>query len=335
MPKVSIIIPVYKTEKYIHRCVDSVLAQTLSDIEVILVDDGSPDKCPEICNAYKEKDSRIKVIHQKNSGVSAARNAGLDVASGEYITFVDCDDYIEPDMYASMISTAEKYGCDVVMCDCLKEFESYSQIYTHDIRSGYYDKTQLQTEYYPHLLMMENVEYPATISNCLCLFKNKKSLCDIRYVVGVRYSEDLLFGACLMRQAESFYYMKGQNFYHYCMNPQSATHTYAPEKWMDYKLLYKQIKEYFGNDSEFDFSRQIDLCLLLFVYNAIGDTYGASNLGKREKAEKIYNILSEPLVREMFNGLNVSKLPITYKQKIITWCYKYKLCVNLLIKYYQ
>ena len=97
MPKVSIIVPVYKAEQYLHRCVDSILSQSFTDCELILVDDGSPDKSGEICDEYASRDSRIQVIHKQNGGVSSARNAGLDVAHGEYVWFVDSDDWIEND----------------------------------------------------------------------------------------------------------------------------------------------------------------------------------------------------------------------------------------------
>lgn len=93
-PKISCIVPVYNVEKYLRRCVDSILAQTFTDFELILVDDGSPDGCPAICDEYAEKDSRVRVIHQENKGVSAARNAGLDMARGEYVCFVDGDDEV-------------------------------------------------------------------------------------------------------------------------------------------------------------------------------------------------------------------------------------------------
>lgn len=99
MPTLSIIVPVYKVEPYLHRCVDSILAQTFTDFELILVDDGSPDNCGAICDEYAAKDSRILVIHKENGGLSDARNAGLDIAKGEYIGFVDSDDYISPQMY--------------------------------------------------------------------------------------------------------------------------------------------------------------------------------------------------------------------------------------------
>ena len=117
-PLISVIVPVYKVEQYIHRCLDSILAQTYKNLEIILVDDGSPDRCGEICDEYAAKDSRIQVVHQKNGGLSAARNAGLDICTGEYIAFVDSDDYVEPDMLQQLltgIGTADSCGCGFIM----------------------------------------------------------------------------------------------------------------------------------------------------------------------------------------------------------------------------
>ena len=103
MPKVSIIVPVYKVEKYLSRCIDSILGQTFQDFELILVDDGSPDRCGEICDEYEQKDDRVIAIHKENGGVSSARNTGMDKASGEYIMFVDSDDYIDLNMLEDML----------------------------------------------------------------------------------------------------------------------------------------------------------------------------------------------------------------------------------------
>ena len=146
MPKISIIVPVYKAEKYMERCISSILRQRFRDFELILVDDGSPDRCPDMCDAFGADDARVRVIHQRNAGVSAARNAGLEIAAGEYVTFVDSDDYIDPQMYEEMMRVACQYDCDVVMCDCVKEFENHTEVYSHDIRSGYYDTEQLKNE---------------------------------------------------------------------------------------------------------------------------------------------------------------------------------------------
>ncbi len=104
--KLSVIVPVYKVENYLHKCVDSILGQTYKALEIILVDDGSPDKCGKICDEYAVKDERIKVIHKSNGGLSDARNAGIEVAEGEYITFVDSDDWIEKDMYEILMKGA-------------------------------------------------------------------------------------------------------------------------------------------------------------------------------------------------------------------------------------
>lgn len=117
MPKLSVVVPVYKVEQYIHQCVNSILYQTFTDFEIILVDDGSPDKCGEICDEYAKKDSRIKVIHKENGGLSDARNFGIDVAKGDYITFVDSDDDIDKNMYQDMIYFLEKNKLDIICCD--------------------------------------------------------------------------------------------------------------------------------------------------------------------------------------------------------------------------
>lgn len=99
----SVIIPIYNVEPYLDRCMESIVNQTYKNLEIIMVDDGSPDNCPELCDQWQRKDVRIKVIHKKNGGLSDARNAGLDIASGEYIAFVDSDDFVDLDMYRSMI----------------------------------------------------------------------------------------------------------------------------------------------------------------------------------------------------------------------------------------
>ncbi len=116
-PLLSVIIPVYHVEKYLGRCIDSILVQTYKNLEIILVDDGSDDRCGEICDEYAKRDARVIVIHKENGGVADARNKGLAKATGEYITFVDPDDYINKNMYEEMISRMKKENADIVMCD--------------------------------------------------------------------------------------------------------------------------------------------------------------------------------------------------------------------------
>ena len=125
--KLSIIVPVYKVEEYLDKCVKSILAQTFTDYELILVDDGSPDRCGELCEQWKAKDKRIKVIHKKNGGLSDARNAGIDICKGDYIGFVDSDDYISPKMFEILVRNMEKYHADISMC-------GYANVYATGVR---------------------------------------------------------------------------------------------------------------------------------------------------------------------------------------------------------
>lgn len=120
MPTISVIVPVYKVEPYLRQCVDSILGQTFRDFELILVDDGSPDGCPAICDEYAEQDSRVKVIHKENGGLSSARNVGLDVAKGEYISFVDSDDWIARGMLEAMFHKCVEFGADLAICNVTK-----------------------------------------------------------------------------------------------------------------------------------------------------------------------------------------------------------------------
>jgi glycosyltransferase involved in cell wall biosynthesis len=117
IPKISVIVPIYKIEMYLHQCIDSILAQSYSNLEIILVDDGSPDNCGKICDDYAEKDNRIKVIHKENGGVSSARNAGLDIATGDYISFVDGDDYVNNNMMEILLDNIISNDTDLVICN--------------------------------------------------------------------------------------------------------------------------------------------------------------------------------------------------------------------------
>ncbi|MCD7777450.1 MAG: glycosyltransferase family 2 protein [Clostridiales bacterium] len=132
MPKFSVIVPIYNVEQYLHRCIDSLIEQTLKDIEIILVDDGSPDNSPQICDEYAAKDERIKVIHKKNGGVSAARNDGLSIAKGEWVLFCDSDDWMEPEACEKMYTTGTKTDSDIVITDSYRVIGSkriYSKLF--------------------------------------------------------------------------------------------------------------------------------------------------------------------------------------------------------------
>lgn len=122
-PLISVIVPIYNVEKYLARCVDSIVNQTYKNLEIILVDDGSPDLCPQMCDDYAEKESRIKVVHKKNGGLSDARNAGMAVATGKYISFIDSDDYVSDDFFECLLDVMNKENSDIVECSVVKFYE--------------------------------------------------------------------------------------------------------------------------------------------------------------------------------------------------------------------
>ena len=126
---ISIIVPVYRVEPYLHQCIDSILNQTYRNIEILLIDDGSPDRCGEICEDYSEKDERVRVFHTENRGLAAARNLGINRSRGEYIGFVDSDDWIEPDMYETLIQTMKGTGAEICECGLWDEYNDHSVLH--------------------------------------------------------------------------------------------------------------------------------------------------------------------------------------------------------------
>lgn len=133
---ISIIVPVYKVESYLRQCIDSIINQTYHNIEILLIDDGSPDRCGEICEEYARTDSRIRFFHTENKGLSAARNLGLQKAKGEYVGFVDSDDWIEPDMYEILLRRLEESGTNISACAIWCEYQETH--YTYSVSNAVY-----------------------------------------------------------------------------------------------------------------------------------------------------------------------------------------------------
>lgn len=192
MPELSIIVPVYKVEKYLPRCIDSILAQTFGDFELILIDDGSPDGCGRICDEYAQKDKRIVVIHQKNMGVSAARNAGLDIARGRYIGFVDSDDWIEPQMYEVMMDAIRENGADMAVCGVRYADEDGKFTRADRLSEGVYTRAGLLEDVFA---------MPNKLGGGCCnkVFDASK-IASVRFKVGMTIAEDALYlFDCFMR----------------------------------------------------------------------------------------------------------------------------------------
>ena len=213
MAKVSIIVPVYKTEEYLSKCIDSILAQTFSDFECILVDDGSPDSCWKICDEYAVKDSRIIVIHQKNSGVAVARNIGLYKASGRWIMFVDSDDWIEPDLLDIAVSAAESHEADIVQWNYIPfGQERYIQKY-QPVQEGWLDVSKKNP-------------LPWWMGMCWSRLYSSELIHRqlLRFPENIRLCEDTLFSYSAIAYAKKTWCVE-KKLYHYLYRDDSALHT--------------------------------------------------------------------------------------------------------------
>ncbi|MGL5351137.1 MAG: glycosyltransferase family 2 protein [Cetobacterium sp.] len=321
-PKVSIVVPVYNAEKYIKRCIDSILCQTLEEIEVILVNDGSTDKSGKICDEYSLKDNRVKVIHKKNNRVAAARNDGLRIAKGEYIGFVDSDDWIENNMYFDMYDKAIEYECDLIMCDYTKKGKQIEYTVSQPIREGYYIKKEIEDNLFKSLIMFENIEFPVTISNWSCLLKKEIIIKNnLFYDEDIHYCEDSIFGSKLMYHSKSFYYMKNKFYYNYFYNQSSTTNSYNEKKWDSYLKINEKLELYFKN-SGFDFSRQIKINMLYFTLNMLSEV-GKSNENFFSKYIYCKKIINNSRVKRIFKDFKIPK--VCFGLRIVSNFIKYRL----------
>ena len=242
-PKVSIIIPVYNGEKVLKRCIDSILSQSYTDFELIIINDGSTDKSIEIINEYKEKDCRIKVIDNENKGVSETRNIGIDHAVGEYIQFIDCDDYINKDMLMNAVESIEDNNADLVVTGIILEIEDKNKT-----------KTSTQTFEYENLKgkvniakgVLERLDGAYIHSLWNKIFKRNIIINNnIKMDKNINLGEDLIFNLEYLKKCENVIF-DDKCYYHYCMKAtESLTAKYRADKLELMKLLYDKCKLYF------------------------------------------------------------------------------------------
>lgn len=256
-PLISIIVPVYNVEKYLDKCVESIIRQTYENLEIILVDDDSPDNCPRMCDLWAQKDSRIKVLHIENKGVANARNTALKIAHGDYIGFVDSDDYIEKDMYEHLYNLIRANNADIAVCDyqindddrgeatekLLSKLDALKIVVTGDYKFGVLWNKLYKKE------MLQNIEMP----DLVC-------------------SEDLVFNYYAFKNANTVA-QSNLKLYHYFQNTNSTVH-----KKFD-KSNYDAVKarEIIYNDCEKEYkdSALYGYILALFVFLNSIITFGA------------------------------------------------------------
>jgi len=225
-PLVSVLVAIYNVEKYLPQCIDSIISQTYHNLEIILVDDGSTDNSGKICDEYAAKDSRVKVIHKLNGGLVSARNAGLDVATGEYVGFVDGDDWIEPQTYQTALELLQQYQVDLVKWGNNRVIDkNITPIHSLHTRGVYVKSAKQQ-------LMFNIIKGITGTDNNLvnCLFK--KNVIDrfsIRTPVDISQGEDLYFLTAYISRIQTIYLAADLCFYNYRQNPLSLTKHYSPK----------------------------------------------------------------------------------------------------------
>ena len=273
-PKISIIVPVYNVEKYLSRCLESLLTQSFKDIEIIAINDGSTDSSLQILNNYAVKDDRLKVIDKANGGVSSARNAGIDAASGDYIGFVDPDDWIDSDMYEIMYQTAQTEKADIVMCSYIREFGSHSKEKDFHLpeKVCYYNE-EVQTNIMRRLVgpLNEEVGNPelldawgtvwSKIYKTELIKENELWFTDLSKI---GTNEDTLFNIQAFYYANSFVFLN-QPFYHYWRaNDTSVTSGYKPNLMNQWFNLYNIIESFLnekGLDEDYYTALNNRICL--------------------------------------------------------------------------
>lgn len=222
-PLITVIVPVYNVEGYLNRCVESIANQSYRNLEIILVDDGSRDGCPGLCDTWVKSDSRIKVIHKKNGGVSSARNAGLDIACGEYIAFVDADDYISPNMLEKLLNGAILNNCDISICRVSSDESApneQAKVYENDVLSLYLSDSLCRPSVFAKLYSRQVIQ-------------------GLRFDPSIKIGEDYIFNFYAFKNARRVVVLE-ERLYYYELRENSAVHTLNKEmldRWKNTKSV--------------------------------------------------------------------------------------------------
>lgn len=245
-PKVSIVLPIYGVEKYLDRCMDRILNQTLKEIEIIMVDDGSPDCCPQLCDEYAKKDSRVKVIHKENEGLGYARNSGMKMATGEFIAFIDSDDYVSYDMMAHLYGIAKEYQAQAVYCGInIVNSDGFIMDVRREVDelTCFTKKQDLFTICLDMISPIEKNIKPCfmmsvwhSIFDLQFLHLHNLSFCSERDFV----SEDMIFDIDFFTCAEKVIFIPDP-YYYYCHNDVSLSHTFNLNRYGRYRSHYKEL----------------------------------------------------------------------------------------------
>lgn len=313
MPHISVIVPIYNTEKYIHRCINSILNQSLRDIEIILVDDGSKDNCGQIVDEYQKSDSRIKVIHKENGGLWSARNAGLGIAMGKYISFVDSDDWIEKEMLEKMFDKAEVYKADLVICNYNRVYSDRIEKNRLNIKNEFIEIEQIGFQNYfyyyffpyihGHEVWNKLYKREIIVQNKIFFEENKKI-----------FSEDLLFNLYYLCHIKTIYAISN-SYYNYLQQENSIMASKKPNLAVKYTELVQRFSNYTKNIGIYKDLRKI---LPVVFYNLISrglfaEYSIANNLSTIEKA--IIEASKTPIFRTCVKELAFGNTANVFRKK--------------------
>ena len=338
-PKVSIIVPIYNVEKYLDRCVQSLINQTLQDIEIIMVDDGSPDNCPRMCDEYAAKDKRIKVIHKKNAGLGMARNSGLEIATGEYVTFVDSDDFIDLKTCGVIYKKLVENDLDICYYErCM--YDDGRITYKKTVCSGDLFFTT-RTDIDSFLLNMIGflpsnpfgLRTNIAVSVCTAFFKLDKVISSgVKFVSEKKIaSEDMIFQVDYLPTVERIAYTPC-TFYYYFLNPCSITHTWTDKKYerlmATLNCMRNKLDALFLPQVYEDHYNKLVLNYYKVIINFISIDSSLSDSYKKTLLQRMFN---NPLMKAVYRKETFRKYSI--RDKIIAYCLKYKLMFPLLCMY--
>lgn len=314
MSEISIIVPVYNVEKYLHRCVDSILAQTFPDFELILVDDGSPDNCGAICDAYAQKDSRVVVIHQENGGLSAARNAGIDWAfassDSEWLAFVDSDDWVHPKYLEALYNAVMETGASISVCGLESTSGSQPNVDEGKLSAEIWEAQAFYTEHYLEATVAWNKLY------------RKECFNSVRYPVGRIHEDEFVTYKIIF--ANEKVTVIDQPLYAYFQNPQGIMHSpWSPKRLDAFDALQEQISFFLENG--FDELYQDYICR---YFAKTIETYQYLRINKNCEAEQLYEMIQNAIKHYLQSDIEVE----TYMQLLNVYRKKNPDYLHFLVK---
>lgn len=311
-PKVSVIVPIYRAENYLNNCVDSILGQTLRDMEIILVDDGSPDKSGEIADQYAELDSRVVVVHQQNKGLGPARNAGMEIATGEYVGFVDSDDWVREDMFRCLYEEAILKNVDIVVsghCDVAGERVLVVKI--HPLAgTTVTEKSEimnLRKNLYGVAIDAESVEaFPMSV--CMSIYKRsmieehslrfQKTMC-----------EDTIFNIMAYACAESMSFLPDVNYCYRKEDQPSITLGFTEVKRNQYRDFLQRLTKMAGEEADDECCVRVKRMAIDTCRMFVG-IVGNAKIPLREKIAHIRTFAQDPEISGCWEGYPVKQLPM-------------------------